>query len=215
MEDNKKAPADELDQNIDIVAKAKENKNIIIGIAVAGILLVGAALAWYFIDREGARKADEAIALADNATNDSVALALYEKAATMGHAAGNRAKAECAARLYKDGKYAEALEYLKGCKLGDKVANAGVSVLEGDCYVNLEKYDEALAAYRKAISKADGNPYIVPFVLVKEANIYRAQEQYAKEANAYRTILDQFPAFHPSGADINALYHRALAQANN
>lgn len=215
MEENKKALGHEAEDTEDIVAKAKQNKNVIIGIAVAGILLVGAALAWYFIDREGSRKADEAIALADNATNDSIALSLYEKAATMGHAAGNRAKAECGSRLYAQGKYTEAIDYLKGCKLGDKVANAGVSILEGDCYVNLEKYDDALACYRKAISKADGNPYIIPFVLVKEANIYRAQEQYAKEANAYRTIIDNYPSFRPSGADINALYHRALAQANN
>lgn len=213
MEENKKNAEAPVEENVDIVAKAKENKNIILGIAIAGFIIVAAALAWYFVDKEGARKADEAIALADAATNDSVAMALYQKAATMGHAAGNRAKAECATRLYQEGKYAEALEYLKGCKLGDKVANAGVDILKGDCYVNLEKYDDALAAYRSATSKADGNPYIVPFVLVKEANVYRAEQEYAKEANAYRTIIDNFPQYRPNGTDIEALYQRALAQA--
>ncbi len=78
--------------------------------------------------------------------------------------------------------------------------------------MNLDQYDQALKCYAKAISKADKNPEIVPFILIKEANIYRAQEKYADEAEAYKTILDDYPTYvATTRVDIKKYYERALA----
>ena len=185
--ENNKPTEEQLANAEDLVAKAKVNKNSIIGVSIAIVVVIVGLLAWFLIRQEGSRKADEAIGRADIELNDSIA--------TSGYSSGNRAKAEMGIRLYQEGKYAEAAEYLSDCSLDDNIAAAGVATLEGDCYVNLDQYDKAISCYRTAESRADGNPAIVPFILVKEANVFRAQENYGAEAEAYRKIIDKFPNY--------------------
>lgn len=209
----KKTPATEqIEQAEDIVAKARANKKTLVGVSVALVVVIAAVLVWLLVAQSGSRKADELIARADAAQNDSIALSLYADAAKAGYKSGNRAKAEMGIRLYREGKYEEALKYLDDASLDDEIAAAGVYTLQGDCHVNLDQLDQALKCYGKAISKADKNPEIVPFVLIKEANIYRAQEKYADEAKAYKTILDDYPTYvATTRVDIKKYYERALA----
>lgn len=211
--ENKKnnAPAEQI-QAEDIVAKARANKKTIVGISIAVCVVIIGVLVGLMIAQNGSRKADELIARADNTMNDSVALALYTDAAKAGYKSGNRAAAEVGIRLYRQGKYEEAIKALDDASLDDDIAAPGVFTLKGDCYVNLEQYDKALGCYKKAISKADNNPEIVPFILIKEANIYRAQGKYADEAKAYKTIIDEYPSYVASTrVDIKKYYERALA----
>ncbi len=212
----KKTPATEqIEQAEDIVAKARANKKTLVGVSVALVVVIAAVLVWLLVAQSGSRKADELIARADAAQNDSIALSLYADAAKAGYKSGNRAKAEMGIRLYREGKYEEALKYLDDASLDDEIAAAGVYTLQGDCHVNLDQLDQALKCYGKAISKADKNPEIVPFVLIKEANIYRAQEKYADEAKAYKTILDDYPTYvATTRVDIKKYYERALASQN-
>ena len=78
--------------------------------------------------------------------------------------------------------------------------------------MNLGQLDEALKSYSKAISAANKNPEIVPFILIKEANIYREQGNFKAEANAYKEILDEYPSYVASTrVDIKKYYERALA----
>ena len=80
--------------------------------------------------------------------------------------------------------------------------------------MNLNQNDKALSCYSKAVSKADKNPEIVPLILIKEANIYRAEEKYADEAKCYKEILDEYPVYvQESRTDIRKYYERALAQS--
>ncbi len=210
-----KHSATEQTEQEDLVAKARANKKTIFGLSAAVLVVIIAVLAWFFISQNGSRKADQAIGLADMELNDSIASQLYAAAADCGYRSGNRAKAELGIRLYQEGKYQEAAEYLGECSLDDNIAAAGVLTLEGDCYVNLEQYDKAISCYHKAVSKADGNPSLVPFILVKEAHVYRAQSDYAKEAEAYRQIIDNYPTYSAGQTDLRALYERANAAANN
>lgn len=212
----KKTPATEqIEQAEDIVAKARANKKTLVGVSVALVVIIAAVLIWLLVAQSGSRKADELIARADAAQNDSIALTLYADAAKAGYKSGNRAKAEMGIRLYREGKYEEALKYLDDASLDDEIAAAGVYTLQGDCHVNLDQYDQALKCYGKAISKADKNPEIVPFVLIKEANIYRAQGKFADEAKAYKTIIDDYPTYvATTRVDIKKYYERALASQN-
>ena len=210
--ENPQKTAQEVDKSEEIIEKAKANKKTIIYCFTAIAVIVIAILAYLLIAQSGSRKADELIAKADAAQNDSIALALYAKAADAGYKSGNRAKAEMGIRLYRDGKYEEALRYLDDCSLDDNIAEAGVETLKGDCYVNLDKLDKALGAYKDAISDADKNPEIVPFVLIKMANIYRTQGNHQAEAKAYKEIIDQYPTYVSSTRiDIRKYYERALA----
>lgn len=203
---------EQLDGAEDIIAKAKANKKTLVWCLVGGFVVIIAVLAWLLIAQSGSRNADELVAKADNAANDSIALALYADAADAGYKSGNRAKAELGIRLYQEGKYEEALKYLDDCSLDDDIASAGVYTLQGDCHVNLEQYDQALKCYDKAVSEADENPEIVPFVLVKKANIYRAQKNFGAEAKCYKEILDEYPSYvRTSRVDIRKYYERALA----
>lgn len=212
----KKTPATEqIEQSEDIVAKARANKKTLVGVSVALVVIIAAVLVWLLVAQSGSRKADELIARADAAQNDSIALTLYADAAKAGYKSGNRAKAEMGIRLYREGKYEEALKYLDDASLDDEIVAAGVYTLQGDCHVNLDQYDQALKCYGKAISKADKNPEIVPFVLIKEANIYRAQGKFADEAKAYKTIIDDYPTYvATTRVDIKKYYERALASQN-
>lgn len=178
-----------------LVEKAKANKGKLVGALVFCIVIVIAAFAWFFISQSGSQKADELVGKADVEVNDSIAMQLYQQAAEAGHKSGNRAKLEVAIRYYNDGKYEEALKYLDDASISDKIVAAGTLSLKGDCYVNLDRLDDAVKAYKAAISKADENPDIVPFELIKLANVYRAQGNYKAEYEAYKTILDEYPSY--------------------
>ena len=210
--ENTNRTTQEVDKSEEILAKARANKKTIMWCLIIAAVCVVGMLAYILVARNGSRKADELIAKADAEQNDSIALNLYAKAADAGYKSGNRAKAEMGIRLYNDGKYREALEYLNDCSLDDEIAEAGVETLKGDCYVNLDQLDKALGAYKSAISEADENPEIVPFVLIKMANIYRAQGNFEAEAKAYKEIIDEYPSYTSSTRiDIRKYYERALA----
>ncbi|MDE6311831.1 MAG: hypothetical protein K2L96_08470 [Muribaculaceae bacterium] len=199
----------------EFMTSAKKNQRTMVVLATMLVVCAIAACVWIFIQQNGNAKADEKIALADIEQNDSIATELYAEAAKAGYKSGNRAKVEMGIRLYRQGKYEEAIKYLDDASISDKIVAAGVEALQGDCYVNLEQYDKALSCYDKAISKADKNPQIVPLMLVKKANIYRAQGNFSAEAKAYKTILDEYPEYvQGSQTDIRKYYERAEAQAS-
>ena len=212
----KNTPTSQLEENEDIIAKAQANKRTIVWCFSIAFRLIIGGLAWILIAQAGSAKADGLIAKADAVSNDSVAVELYKEAANAGYKSGHRAAAEVAIRLYQDGKYEDAIKYLDKADLDDEIAAAGVYTLKGDCYVNLNQNDKALSCYSKAVSKADKNPEIVPLILIKEANIYRAEEKYADEAKCYKEILDEYPVYvQESRTDIRKYYERALAQSKN
>lgn len=203
-------PEQEVQQTDDLLAKAKSNSKLILGLSVFILVVIVAILIWFFVSKNGSARADEAVGRADLEQNDSVALERYREAAEHGYKSGNRAKLEVAMRLYEAGNYSEALDYLKDASIDDKVVAAGALTLEGDCYVNLEEYDNAIKAYQKAVKKADKNPQIVPVILIKEANVYREQANYAEEAKALKTIIDEYPMYvQSSQVDVKKLYERA------
>lgn len=195
METNPKDPKFNPAEEDLLMAKAKANKGKLVGALVFAIVVVVAAFAWFFINQSGNAKADKLAGKADIEANDSIALNLYKEAAEAGYKSGNRAKLEVAIRLYSDGDYEQALKYLDDASISDKIITAGADCLKGDCLVNLERYDDAIKAYKEAIDDADENPDIVPFALIKLANIYRAQKNYKAEYEAYKTILDKYPSY--------------------
>ncbi len=197
-----------------ILARVKSNSKLIVGLSIFIVAVIAAIMIWFFVAQSGSRKADQAVAKADMAQNDSIALVLYKEAASHGYKSGNRAKVEAGIRLYQAGQYEEALQYLNDADLSDHIVAAGVETLAGDCYVNLKQYPEALSAYAKAIKAADKNPSIVPLVLMKEANVYREQKDFEAEYKAYKQIIDEYPTFvRGTQADIRKYYERAKAAA--
>ena len=190
---------------------AKVNKNVIIGcVAIFAAVLVG-GLIWYFVHASNVRKAQEAMGVADMEMNDSVKAKMYKDIADAGSNAPNqRAKLLTAIKLYEDGKYQDAIGYLDDASVDSDVITVGIYCLKGDCYVNLKKFDEALGCYADALDKAEGNDQLVPYVLLKEANIYREQKNYEKELECYTAIRTDYPMFL---SDVDKYYERARLAA--
>lgn len=149
--------------------------------------------------------------------NDSTSAAAYQKVADeFGSTdAGSCAALSAAESYYDQGKYDLAIKYLEKFSTSEPVMEAQSRVLLGDCYVNkgANSYDKALEAYAKAISKADGNPQIVPIVLIKEANIFDAQKKYDKALECYQKIKIDFPEFQfGNGMSVDAYIAREKAR---
>lgn len=201
----------------DILSRAKANRKLIMGLSAFVAVVVVVILAWFFISSANARKADEAAGRADIAMatgNDSIALQLYKEAAAKGHKSGNRAKLEVAIALYEKADYKGALEYLNDASVDDAIIAAGALTLKGDCYVNLKQYPEAVKAFKAALKAADENPVVSPQILVKLANVYRAQKDFKAEYEAYQELADDYPTFSQTSAfDVEKYLSRAKTAA--
>lgn len=201
----------------DAGSKLADNKKIIL--IAAGVILVVAAfvLSYLFIYKNPhVEKAfQEYNGIETQALNDSTAAAQYMDVADRysGDDAGKLAALSAGATLYAQGRYEEAAQYLKKFSSKDDILESNALVLTGDCYVNLEKYDEAINYYQKAVRKANGNPQIVPRVLLKEANVYDAQANYGKALECYEQIKENYPEFKlGNGMEIDAYIARELAR---
>lgn len=198
--------------------KIANNKKIIFWIV--GIIAVVAAfvLSYLFIYRNPKlNRAFEAYNQVEISAqgNDSIAAAEYKKVADeqSGTDAGNLAALSAGEAYYNLGNYKEAAKYLEMYSGSEPVLAANALVLTGDCYVNMKNYDTALDFYKKAVSKADKNPQIVPRVLLKEANIYDEQKKYDKALDCYQQIKDNYPEFQlGSGMTIDAYIARENAR---
>lgn len=185
-----------------------------------GIILVVAAfvLSYLFIYRnphlQGAYEAYNKVET-EVMGNDSLAAVKYMEVANKykHDKAGKLAALSAGQALYNEGKYEQAAEYLKRFSSDDDVLEANTLVLVGDCYVNMQKYDEAIDYFQKAVRKANSNPQITPRVLLKEANVYDEQKKYDKALDCYNQIKDNFPEFQlGNGLGIDAYIARETAR---
>ena len=210
---DKNTPSGQMDspQMQALIERAKNNRSTIIMVCIIVVLIIFGLVLYFFIANSNSAKADEMAGRGDMAQNDSIAMVYYKQAAEMGHKSGNRSAAKVAIALYNDGKYQEAIDYLKDTDLNSKVVGPGVFSLLGDCYVNLHQYPEALKAYDKAIAKADENPSLVPLFLVKKADVYREQQNYEDEYKALKTLVDKYPQFARSTPNVMKYFERAKA----
>lgn len=192
-------------------AIARVNKKVIIWSLIAiAVLLIGGGIA-YWVHTTRDKEGKEAIGAADIEQNDSTRFAMYKKIADgPSSTARDRARLMTAVKYYEDGKYQEAINYLDGTSVGSEIIQTGVYSLKGDCYANMDKLDDALACFNKALGEASDNPQLVPFILVKMANIYRAQKNYEKEYEVYSTLRTDYPGFM---YDVDKYYERAKAAA--
>jgi tetratricopeptide (TPR) repeat protein len=199
------------EQDLRDIEFAQKSKKVVtwslIGIAI--ILVVGGLIYW--LHSNGEKSAAEAIGKADIEMNDSIKFQMYKKIADDGsYKANERAKLMVAIKYYQDGKYKEALEYLDKASVGSDLVQAGAYSLKGDCYANLNKLDDAINSFEKALSEVGDNSQVVPFILFKEANIYRAQKKYDKEFEVLGKIRQEYPSYIN---DIEKYYQRAKAAA--
>lgn len=213
--------------------KVEHNKKMIMwaGIGVAAVVAV--ALIYIFaIRRPGQQKDATNFGLANNAvmemnmknsqgllSTDSLrnaeldkVIKLYEAAAQGSYAGANNAKLMCAVYLYQKGEYQKSLDYLKDYDRKESVIGCTSKCLEGDCLVNLDKFNEAVACYQEAAKIADGNPMLVPYAMLKEASVQRQLKNYSAEAAIYENLIANYPKYgQENGIDFEKYLARAKA----
>lgn len=216
-QEEEKTSIDNLNAHLVGAGRFVEEKKKAISWITGGVLvIVCVALAYVFLIRNPRldKSFDEYAAIeVKTMGNDSLATLEYIKVADKynGDGGGNLAALEAGERLYDQGKYEQAVKYLKMFSADDDVMTANVECLIGDCYVNLKKYDEALNYFDKAISADKENPQIVPRVLMKKANVYDEQKKYESALKCYEQIKSEYPNFY-FGVDIDAYIERENAR---
>lgn len=204
--------------------KVANNKKIIyIGVGVIAVV-AAFVLSYLFIFRnpriENSWNAYDKVLLQQQKqelANDTAVAQAYQKVADQygSSDAGQVAKLSAAVAFYDAKKYDDAIKYLEKCDLSEPTLKTQAKVLLGDCYVNKKNYSKALSAYEDAIKIADGNPEVVPFTLMKEANVYDAQKQYAKALECYEQIKSDYPNYslNYNGLTIDYFIEREKALA--
>lgn len=185
-------------------------------LAIAAIAVIVVVYIYAFRN-PGVQSANEAIAQADITLaqgNDSLTLVQYQQVAdNEGYDAANRAALQAAILLYDKKDYNGALEYLNKFNANESLVGAAAKSLEGDCYVNLQQYDNAVSCFDKAVSISDDNALYTPLFLMKKATVLRELKNYADEAATYERIKNDYPEYITAyRIDINKYIERAKAQ---
>ena len=199
--------------------RIEDNKKYInwalIAIAVLALLAIGYI---YGIRNPNLNKAKEEIGKADITLlqgDEEAALKAYEQVADQyGNKTAERGHLNAAILLYKKGEYEKALKHLEDYNPSGNLIGPAAMSLKGDCYVNLKKFDKAMAAYDKAISMANGNEAYAPAFMIKKATLLHAQKKYAEEAAIYQEIMDKYPIYdQQNGINAEKYIERANALA--
>ena len=106
--------------------------------------------------------------------------------------AGNLAAAYSGLSLYNLGKYDEAITYLKNFDADEEFISPAIIGTIGDCYVNMDKYEEGVGYFERAAKKAD-NDMLSPIYLKKAATVYEKLGNKKKALEMYQKIKDSYP----------------------
>ena len=180
----------------------KENKNLIIGVAVAAVLVAFGIFAfqkWYYQPK--AREAQQQLYPAEMAfkaeswetalNGDGNNLGIAQVIEDYGKATPAAAWFEAGICELQLGNFESAIDYLKNYKGKDAILKARSISCMGDAYVGLEDYAKALDCFVKAAGVID-NIYAAAYLL--KAGV--TAEQLGKNEEAlkyYTTIKEQYP----------------------
>ena len=92
----------------------------------------------------------------------------------------------------KLGQYQEAIEYLKKFNTNDDILAPMALGAIGDCYMELNDMNNAVAYYEKAISKSK-NEFTGPMFLTKAGMTYEIMGDYANALKCYKTLKADYP----------------------
>lgn len=219
-ENETRTSIDELNESLSgIEKKVEENKKMIVWVLGAIVAIAVIILGYvYLIQEPNFENAKTEIAQADSKLalgQDSIALEAYKAVAdSYSNDAANRAGLNAGIILFQQGKYEEAINYINKFDAEGVLVGPASQSLIGDCYVNLEKYDEAVKYFDKAISLSGDNDLYTPLFILKKATVLREQGKFAEEAKALEIIKNKYPNFVTGyRVDVDKLIERANAQA--
>lgn len=124
--------------------------------------------------------------------------------------AGNLAKYYTGMSLMHQGKYEEAIDYLKGFHSNSEIIEPLALGAIGDAYSQLKQYENASSYYGKA-AKASDNKFTTPRFLFKEGMVAEKLGNFQEALDAYKTIKEKYSSSQ-QGMDIDKYIARAQAE---
>lgn len=182
----------------------EENQNkLLAGLGIIVLVVAGfiGVRHFYSIPRE--KKAQVALFPAENYfAKDSLNLALNGDGIKCvgflgviddysGTDAANLAYAYAGLCYHQMGKNEDAIKYLKKFSGGDDMIAPAVLSAMGDCYSDMENFQEAVTYFEKAAKKADNN-IVSPISLKKAGLAYEKLKNYDKALQTYTTIKENY-----------------------
>ncbi|MDO4707440.1 MAG: tetratricopeptide repeat protein [Porphyromonadaceae bacterium] len=183
----------------------KHLKKVLIAVAAVVLIVVGIFAYIKFVREPRAMQASVASYVAEDhflRYQDSLALSGigiehkgFEALAKeySGTDAANLAHAYSAIAHYDAGKYDAAIEDLKHFSGKDQFVAPSLKRLLGDCYAQLGKYEEAVAAYLEAAKMAN-NEAVTPSCLIKAARAYEKLGKTDKAKEVYLSLQKDYAA---------------------
>ena len=183
----------------------EKNKNIIIYVVGALVLIIGGYLAFKNLYQQPRQKeaVEQMYRAQDQFAQDSFALALTNPGAGYsgfleiidsykGTPAANIANYYAGISYLNLGKFEAALDYLKAFKPAGEITPAMKAGAMGDCYAELGNLDKALNLYKKAVSKSD-IATIKAYYLMKVGMLNEKQGNKSAALEAYQQIKKNYP----------------------
>ncbi len=180
----------------------KSNKNLRLTTYVVGgiiVLVLGYFVYRQFIWQPANEKSKESYYVGLNyAAADSTDMAIDELGAQVkkydGKIGGEVSQFVYARQLMANGEFQKALDELDGVNVNDSYVRIMAIGLQGDCYSELGKYEEAADKYLEA-AEANENDMTTPTYLFKAALVAEELKDFAKATELYEKIKADFPSF--------------------
>ncbi|ASS49174.1 MAG: hypothetical protein A3D31_04400 [Candidatus Fluviicola riflensis] len=180
----------------------KDNKQlrmITYGIGVLVVALVGYLVYKQFIFGPENDKSKGAYVKGLNlASQDSTDLAIAELESVVkkydGTVGGENAQLILGRQYMTKGNFKKALSTLEGVKVSDTYAAVGVIGLQGDCYSEMGKYQDAMDKYIEA-AETNENEKTTPEYLFKAALVAEHLKNFEKATELYERIRDNYSQF--------------------
>jgi tetratricopeptide (TPR) repeat protein len=180
----------------------KDNKQlrvITLSIGAVVVILGGYLLYRQFIWGPNNDKSKEAYYKGLNyASQDSTDLAIQELEMVVkkydGTVGGENAQMVLARQFMEKGNFKKALSLLEDADMNDTYLRVGVIGLQGDCYSEMGKYQDALSKYEEA-AETNENEKTTPEYLFKAALVAEHLGDFEKATELYTKIRDNYSTF--------------------
>jgi len=182
----------------------EKNQKIIMIVVIAILVVIGGFFGYkkFILEPKEVTASSEMFAAEQYFKNDNMDKALNGDGKHLGFItiidkygntkSGNLAKFYAGSAYLTKGEFQKAIEYLEDYNSKDAFLGNQAKAMVGDCYMELNKIDDAIKSYNKALDNP--NDMTTPFVLYKLGLAYEVKKDNKKALESYKRIKTEFPA---------------------